>query len=107
MAGGILEDGKVEKGALHTTPGDSLSFLNMATTVSTVVKSGAGMLHAIIINSTAAGTITVYDNTAGSGTKIATLKSSIVEGTYTFNLKFDTGLYVIPAAASNVTYVYR
>ena len=106
MAGNILEDANVHNGALEVLP-TFPSFLNMATTVSTVVKSGAGTLHAIIINSTAAGTITVYDNTAGSGTKIATLKASIVEGTYTFNVKFGTGLYVIPAAASNVTYVYR
>ena len=107
MAGGILEDGEVQKGALHTVPGDALSFLNMASTVSTVVKTGAGMLHAIVINKSANGTITVYDNTAGSGTKIATLKASVVENSYIYDLKFSNGLYVIPGAAVDVTYVYR
>ena len=104
--GNILEDAVVRDGTLDAQPG-GFSFLNMVSTVSTVVKTGAGMLHAIVINKSVNGTITVYDNTAGSGTKIATLKASIVEGTYTFDLKFSNGLYVIPAAAVDVTYVYR
>ena len=86
---------------------EGYSFLNMSTTVSTLIKSGNGILHAIVVNTGAAGIVTVYDNTAGSGTKIATLKSGVAEGTYTFDLKFDNGLYVIPAAAVNVTYIYR
>ena len=83
------------------------SFLNIADTVSQVIKSGAGFLHAIIVAKAAAGTVTVYDNTAGSGTKIVTLKASIVEGTYTFNCNFANGLYVIPGAATDLTFVYR
>ena len=86
---------------------EGYSFKNLADTVSQVVKTGNGLLHAIIINAKAAGTLTVYDNTAGSGTKIATFASNAPEGTYTFNLKFATALYVIPAAAVNVTYIYR
>ena len=79
----------------------------MSTTVSTVIKSGNGVLHAIVINTGAAGIVTIYDNTAGSGTKIATLKTGITERTLIYDLKFDNGLYVIPAAAVNVTYIYR
>lgn len=103
--GNILEDADVESNRLVVAQGKS--FLNIADTASTLVKSGAGYLHAIIVNNSPAGSLTVYDNTAGSGTKIATLKASITEGTYTFNCQFDNGLYVIPAAVGDYTIVYR
>lgn len=81
-------------------------FLNIASATTTQVKSGGGTLRAIIVNLTAAGAITIYDNTASSGTKIATLKASIGEGVYTFNVNFSVGLRVVTAAASDVTVVF-
>lgn len=82
-------------------------YRNIATGTTTVVKSGTGILNAITVNTTAAGAITVYDNTAGSGTKIATLKASVVEGTYEFNVAFKTGLTIVTAAASDITVSFR
>jgi hypothetical protein len=46
----------------------------------------------------------IFDQrTAASGTKIATFKASVGEGTYSFNVKFKTGLTIVTAAASNIT----
>src|SRR5262245_19864715 len=70
------------------------SFSNIAAATTTTVKSGSGVLRSITINETAAGIITIYDNTAGSGTKIGTLKASVVEGTYLYDAKFSTGLTI-------------
>lgn len=78
--------------------------LNRAQTLT--LKPGAGVLHAIIVNTTANGTITLYDNTAGSGKIIAQLKASIAENTYAYDLKFITGLTVVTAAASDITITY-
>lgn len=78
----------------------------IATATTTVVKSGAGVLHTIVLTETAAGTITIYDNTAASGTVIGLLKASIVEGTYTFDCAFTTGLTIVTAAASKLTATY-
>jgi len=75
----------------------------ISTTTTTTVKSGTGRLHSIVIGTTAAGSIIVYDNTAASGTIIATLKSSVVEGTYLFDVKFTTGLTIVSAANSLFT----
>jgi hypothetical protein len=61
------------------------------------------MLHTIVVGTTAAGSITVYDNTAASGTILAVLKSSIAEGTFTFDVAFSTGLTIVTAAASLIT----
>lgn len=86
---------------------NSFNYNNISTATTTTVKSGVGVLHAITINTTAAGAITVYDNTAGSGTKIATFPSSAVVGTYLFDVAFTTGLTIVTAAASNITVSYN
>lgn len=80
------------------------SYISSATT--TTVKSGAGVLHAIVIGETAAGAITIYDNTAASGTTIGVLKASIVEGTYIFDRAFATGLTIVTGAASKLHVSY-
>lgn len=80
------------------------AYISSATT--TTVKSGAGVLHAIVLGETAAGTITIYDNTAGSGTVICVLKASIVEGTYIFDRIFSTGLTIVTAGASKLHVSY-
>lgn len=79
----------------------------IATATTTTVKSGAGVLKSITVGETAAGAITVYANTAGSGTIIAVLKASVVEGTYEFNVGFDIGLTIVTAGASKITVSYR
>lgn len=79
---------------------------NISAAATTVVSSRPGTLKAIVVNTTAAGAITVYDNTAASGTKIATLKASIAEKDYQYNCRFVNGLTVVTAAASDITVVY-
>jgi len=81
------------------------AYISTATT--TVVKTGGGVLHAITLGETAAGSITIYDNTAGSGTIIAVLKASIVEQTFIFDVAFATGLTVVTAGASKLNVSYR
>ena len=83
------------------------NFTNIATNTTTVVKSGRGNLGAVIVNTSAAGTVTMYDNTAASGTKIGTLKSSIAEGSYLFNVRFMTGLTIVTGAASDLTVTWE
>lgn len=80
---------------------------NITTATTTVVKSGSGVLRRITINTTAAGAITVYDNTSATGTKIATFPSIAVVGSYEYNVRFSTGLTIVTAAASNITVVWE
>lgn len=79
----------------------------ISTATTTVLKSGDGQLKSITIGETAAGTITVYDNTSAAGTVIAVLKASIAEQTYAFDVSFNTGLTVVTAGASKITVSYR
>jgi hypothetical protein len=61
----------------------------------------------ITVNKTSAGAITIYDSATASGKKIATLKASIAEGTYTFKVKCYNGLTIVTAGASDITVAYR
>lgn len=81
--------------------------VNIASATTTTVKSGSGYLNRIVINTTAAGTITIYDNTAASGTKIATIAASAAQGTYTYQGRFAIGLTIVTAAASDITVSYQ
>lgn len=70
-------------------------------TGTTVVKSGAGYCDAITIGTPTAGTVTIYDNTAASGTIIA--KLTLVAGmpfSVPIHYAFVTGLTVVVATAS-------
>ncbi len=86
---------------------EQFSATNITTATTTVIKTGSGLLHCITVNTTAAGTITIYDNTAASGTKIGTIKASVAENSYFFDAKFATGLTIVTAAASDITVSWR
>lgn len=81
------------------------TYISTATT--TTVKSGRGTLKRIVLGETAAGAITVYDNTAGSGTVVAVLKASIAEGEFNFDCRFLTGLTIVTAGASKLTVIWE
>lgn len=86
---------------------EQFTFAYIASATTTQVKSGSGLLKAIIVNTTAAGTIGLIDGTSGTTVNIGQLKASVAEGTYTYNLKFTTGLRIVTGAASDITVIYR
>lgn len=81
------------------------AYISTATT--TQVKTGPGVLHSIVVGETAAGAISIIDNTSGSTVNIGQLKASVAEGTYTFDVAFSAGLRIITAATSKITVNYR
>lgn len=81
------------------------TYISTATT--TTVKTGRGTLKAIVIGETAAGAITIYDNTAASGTILGAFKASVVEGQYEFNCRFQTGLTVVTGGASKISVIWE
>lgn len=73
------------------------TYTNLAANATTVIRTGKGVLHSITINKkgASANVCTVYDNTAGSGTKIATIDTTVDYGTLLYDVQFDTGLAVV------------
>lgn len=85
---------------------------NIAGAATTTVKTGSGTLVRITINNKVAnGVITVYDNTAASGTKIGTITNpaELLDNTdvLEYGVAFSTGLTVVTSAADDITVVWR
>lgn len=86
------------------------SYVNITTSTTTTVKSGSGVLQDIIVGDP--GTTwqaVLYDNTAGSGTIIATIKFGTSGVNLPKNVAFSTGLTIVTSGttAGNITPVYR
>ena len=87
--------------------------ITAAAPTTTVVKSGAGLLHCLQINkAVATGVITIYDNTAASGAVIATITqpAAVLATTQQllYDVKFTTGLTIVTStAAQDITVSYR
>lgn len=79
--------------------------INTATT--TVVKSGSGFLHQIRVLGGTLGAITIYDNTAASGTVIVPTITPTAQGLLIEDVVFSTGLTIVTAAATIITLSYR
>lgn len=80
------------------------TYRNISTQTTTVCKVGPGMLHSITFNTpVATSVITVFDNTAASGTTIATITVPASPQSYTliFDSRFSTGLTILTATASS------
>lgn len=86
------------------------SYLNITGTTTTLVKSGAGFLHAIVLNKPiATGTIklddAVTDTTPVIGT--ITVPANPQPTTIVYDLAFSTGLTIVTGTASqDITVVY-
>jgi hypothetical protein len=85
---------------------------NITTATTTVVRTGKGVLLSVIVNKAlASGTITLYDNTAGSGTKIGTITNPATllhsQMVFPYDVVFTTGLTVVTVEAQDITIVWR
>lgn len=78
----------------------------ISTNTTTQVFTGKGILHAIVVNTTAAGAVTIIDGTAGTTGNVGILKSSVAEGTYQYHVSISAGLRIVTAASSDITICY-
>lgn len=83
-------------------------------TANTLVKTGKGILHSVVLNGvTTVGDVVVYDGTDNTGTVIATLNIRIgvsvsFQGiTFLYDCKIDTGIYIeYSTFVGNLTITY-
>jgi hypothetical protein len=90
--------------------GAAYNFLNITTDATTTVFSGPGVLGAVCVNTTASTeTITIYNNTAGSGTKLGTITLGTSSGgCFAYNAYLSTGLTIVTAvAAGDLTVIWH
>lgn len=83
------------------------SYRNVTTDATTIVKASQGTLRAVVVNKPGTtATVTLYDNTAASGTKIATL-SPTAAGTVVYDVSFAIGLTAVTTGGADLTFVFR
>lgn len=88
------------------------SYLHLNANGTTTVKSGAGVLRRIVINTkgSTANTLTIYDNTAATGAVIGVVDTvNAAGGAFDYELDFTTGLTVVLAGgtAADITIIYE
>lgn len=90
------------------SPPGSGSYLNIsAATVGTQVKTGAGQLLTVAINTAASGSIiTLYDGLNTSGTPICEIDGD-TQVSLDYGLMFSKGLYVVVTDAPNITVIFN
>lgn len=90
---------------------ESFLYTNLTGANTYQIKSGSGTIHSIVVN-TAGGTtpsLTIYDNTAGSGTKIGTISGAAINAgaSFFYDVVFNTGLTIVQAGTGDYTVTYR
>lgn len=93
-----LPDGSNSEAKHESAP---WSYKNLTASGTTVVKTGAGQLQGFFCG-TATGNITIYDNTAASGTKILDA-CALVAGNNVLRCAFQTGLTIVLSGAGVAT----
>lgn len=98
-------------------------YINISGNSTTTVKSGSGILHAVIVgDNNTGGTVVIYDNTSNSGTVIMSLQLGSPSGGLlssagqsgpvylnALNLGFSMGITVVTSGSSdnNITLIYQ
>lgn len=87
-------------------PIPSDSYVHISTTTTTQVYTGPCILKSIVVNTTAAGAISIIDNISGSTVNIGSLQASVLPGTYHYNVPISKGIRIVTAADSDITVTY-
>lgn len=75
-------------------------------TASAAIKTGFGRIIGMYVNSTSAGTVKLWDNTAGSGTVINNTMTPAVGYHNLGDAAFSTGLFATIGGTIDVTFYY-
>ena len=96
----------MSSGSYHGSLKERLLPNNIATAITTLVKSSMGFLGHIVVNGGTMGSITVYDGVDATGTKIATIAVPSAGMVLPYGCIFAIGLCVVTAAATDITVCY-
>lgn len=83
------------------------NYAHISTNATTVVKTGHGLLQAVLVNNPGStATITVYDNTAASGTVIAAFGGMAGVSRSVYEVPFKIGCTVVTTGAPDLTVLF-
>lgn len=81
---------------------------NITAATTTVVKSGPGILHSLIVGtaSPSGATATIYDNTTASGASVS-ITAVTTSNNLVYDINLNTGLTIVTSATGNITVAYK
>lgn len=92
-------------------PTPSVIYQHLNSNATTTIKTGAGSVHLITINTKGASSniLTLYDNTTAAGQVIAVLDTTQAVATLIYDVTFINGLTVVQSAgtAADITVAWR
>lgn len=78
----------------------------ISTGTTTLVATGPGLLHTVVVQGGTTGTIIIYDGIAVSANIIASFDTTVALASYVFDVAFSVGLTVVTSAATKLTLSY-
>lgn len=108
---GSVSQGFVPEDGKGNVLGGAFLYSNINTAATFPLKTGAGLLHSVCLNTVnATSTLQIYDNTAGSGTKIGLITQATGQqpGCMLYDIAFNTGLTLVATGGTpDYTVTYR
>lgn len=86
-----------------------IGYTQVTQAAATTVKSGPAKLFGVVVVASSAGTVTVYDNTAASGTVLFTKTALAVGEVITFaglGIAAKNGLHVVAGGTATINVLY-
>jgi ABC-type nitrate/sulfonate/bicarbonate transport system permease component len=71
-----------------------------------LVRPGPGAVVNILVNSSTSGTLTLWDNTSATGTKITNATVLTAGSTLSLYATFNTGLFATIGGTADITIMY-
>lgn len=84
---------------------DNYKYTHITTNATTVVENAPCVLIAVVVNTAAAGSVTIVDSATTTTPVVGILKASVAEGTYEYLIRCFNGLTIITAGATDLTIV--
>lgn len=94
-------------GSLNTSA-VGYAYENITTSDTTLVKTGAGVLASVTVNTlgTVASAVVLHDGLTDAGPVIGTIDSLTLSGQFAYGIAFGTGLTVVTTGAPDITVSY-
>lgn len=86
-----------------------IGYANVTQAAAATVKSGPGGFYGVVVTESTSGTVTVYDNTAASGTVLFTKSSLAVGDVIHFGgaaIAAKNGIHVVVGGTGTVNVLY-
>ena len=85
------------------SPNDFYKYFHMEDVDTLLIGKEPQFLHSVVVNHIAGGSVTVYDGLDATGTVVLKISVTAGAGTYIYDVRLNTGLYVVTAGECDIT----